>query len=375
MHLLLLLICSNPVFAETIEDLDLEALLDQEIRAGEMGSFGQRLSEYGIAVDIHGYLSVEAKGIPMPWYTDADEQVWTFDLHHQVLNIPVKIGDRLQAETQIEWEHAGQSFYVPLAQIDLKLAEPLIVRTGFFVAPIGAFNEYQYPDFLRKAAQQPMWTREVVPSLWSEVGVQLRGKLSFANGGNINYAVFTSNGLELRDSDSDDEIIPEGGSIRDMRFHDRDKSDSNKAVGGRLGVAPFDGLDLGASGYTGAYTVDGQRQLSILDLDLTFRREALLVRAEGAVALQEITNGQLQKSGGYAMVAYRVSPALEPYGWVETIDLDDGEGRTLGWLGGAGIYPDPVAIPSLVLKVEVSTFTTNSGVVSGQGMSQLAFSF
>ena len=41
-----------------------------------------------------------------------------------------------------------------------------------------AKNEYLYPDFLRVTGLPPLFSRSVVPALWSEVGLQARGRLA-----------------------------------------------------------------------------------------------------------------------------------------------------------------------------------------------------
>jgi hypothetical protein len=282
---------------------------------------------------------------------------------------------RVELESQVEWEHAGQDFYVPLAHIDVTAHEALIIRAGYFATPFGAFNEYQYPDFLRKTAQQPQFTREVVPALWSEAGLQLRGNLPLG-GSSLNYAVYSSNGLEQRDSDPEDGIVEEGGSIRDMRNNARDKNHADKAFGGRLGGSLGEAVDVGLSAYTGAYTTDGALRLSMVGTDLTALPGRLTLRVEGAVALQQITDGVLTKWGGYVMVAYRATAVVEPYLWFEVVDVDAGDaGRQMGPLAGVLLRPLPKTVPSLQLKVEANTLVADDGVVTGQGISQLVLSF
>ncbi len=358
---------------EASDAVDLEEMLESmrdetgpdDVNAGETGSFGARLAEYGIFTELHGYFSAEYGHVPMPWFSD-DDAIPTFDLHHQIINSRARFRDRVFIESQLEWEHIGTEFYVSFAQIDVRVVDQFIVRGGHFVTPIGAFNEYQYPDFLRKSVQQPLFTREVVPSLWSEVGLQARGKQEFGDGQNVNYAVYVSNGLEAPEGEV-------GGSIRDMRRHARDEYFPDKAVGGRLGSQPAPGLNIGVSGYTGIYTTDGERRLSIFDADASLQTDKLTVRLEAAVALQEAARDTLVKNGGYAMVSYKVIPVFEPYLWYERVDLDDDMQN--GVLCGFVIYPFPEDLPSLMWKSEVSNLVDRAGEVSGQGITQLTVGF
>jgi hypothetical protein len=68
----------------------------------------------------------------------------------------------------------------------------LIARAGFFEAPVGAFNEYLYPDFLRITGLPPLFSLGVVPALWSEVGLQLRGRIPLAGASGSKSAISTS---------------------------------------------------------------------------------------------------------------------------------------------------------------------------------------
>jgi hypothetical protein len=232
----------------------------------------------------------------------------------------------------------------------LKASELLVVRAGFFEATIGAFNEYLYPDFLRTTGLPPLFSESVVPALWSEVGVQVRGRAKLGRATALTYAAFVSNGLEQRDAAPDDGIVEEGGDIREMRFNTRDQFHSDKAVGGRVGLEAG-GFDLGFSGYTGRYTIEADRRLNILDSDVSFATEWLTLRTEGALALQEITADRLEKYGVYALAAVRPIPYIEPYAEYDLLELD---GRLQRGLVGIALYPFPLdqATQSLRLKSE-----------------------
>jgi len=226
----------------------------------------------------------------------------------------------------------------------------LVIRGGFFEAPVGAFNEYLYPDFLRITGLAPLFSTSVVPGLWSEVGIQARGRLGLSPMSHLTYAAFVSNGLQQRDANPTDGMIEEGGNIRDMRFNAREDVAGNKAVGGRLGLEIGE-FDIGMSGYTGRYTIEARRQLSIVDADMSFRSKWLTIRTEGAIALQETTATMLRKQGLYALVAVRAHPHLEPYTQYDYVDL--GTWMQRGLLGFAFYpFPNDRATRSLRLKSE-----------------------
>lgn len=333
------------VFAPSEEELSAE--LRRDIRGGQTGSFARRLEELGVQVGVHGYASLELK--PVNGNT-------SFDLHHATAMIRANLRSTVSVELAMEWEHLGleqDDFYLPHAFVDVKASDLLVLRAGFFEAPVGAFNEYLYPDFLRITGLPPLFSISIVPALWSEVGVQLRGRYEFARRAAFTYAAFVSNGLEQRDSAPTDGVLQEGGDIAEMRFNARDQFSSNKAVGGRLGVEIAE-LDAGVSGYSGRYTIERARELSLLDADLSYRGKWLTARAEAALALQEITGRTLRKYGGYALVAARPEAHVEPYAQYDLVNDADGSGDLQRGLLGVALYPfpDERATRSLRLKNE-----------------------
>jgi hypothetical protein len=354
---------------EPIESMSLESLLTREIRGGEMGSYGLRLSEFHSQSELHGYLSTE-------WNGSTRDQVSTYDLHHAVLIARADFFGRVVPEVALEWEHMGTEQYVAYAQVDLKSSSALIFRVGHFVVPVGAFNEYQYPDFLRKTVLQPIAMTEIIPALWSEVGVQVRGKIVDSSGRGVNYAFFSSNGLEQADSNRADGVVPEGGSIRGMRMHARDQGSSDKAFGGRFGASPGQGFDVGFSGYHGSYTSDGRRELTLLGSDLVLHSNRLTLRAEVALARQDVTGGQLDKRGGYVLVAAHATPAFEPYVQGESVDLDgSSEAVHRRFIGGVVYSPFPEAARNVMVKVEGAWTRRGTRNSFGQLLTQLTLGF
>ncbi len=325
---------------------ELAAILRRDIRGGQTGSYARRLQELGVQVALHGYISLEFK-------QQGEHDTPTFDLHHATAYLRADLGRATSVELALEWEHLGRAegtFYLPHAFLDLKASDMLVLRAGFFEVPVGAFNEYLYPDFLRVTGLPPLFSQSVVPALWSEVGLQLRGRFEVGRTGYLTYAAFVGNGLEQPDTMPKDGMVAEGGDIREMRFHDRDNFSGDKAVGGRLGLEIGD-FDVGLSGYTGRYAIERERRLSMADMDFSFRSEWLIVRSEGAVALQETTLSLLHKYGLYGLIALRPSPYIQPYVQYDFLDL--GTRLQRGLLGFA-LYPLPHerATRSLRLKTE-----------------------
>ena len=361
-----------PADAVPIEQLDLGALLGREVRGGQAGSFTVLLDEYNVPTSVHAYLSLEGS----KKFGGDNPPPATFDLHHLVLMMHADlIDDHVIPEMAVEWEHAGTEMYIPFAFVDARADDWLVVRCGLFPAPVGSFNEYQYPDFTRKTVRPALAMREIVPSLWSEIGVQARGKFEWAKDRNFNYAVFVSNGLQQK---AGEEVDAGGGApIPGLKAPGKDGNNA-KSVGGRLGLAPAEGLDLGVSGYSGVYSIKGSRRVSMTDADVSYRTGALTFRAEGVVALLETEKETLTLPGGYGLVAYRALPWFEPYVQLEGVKSGaSDESQKLRGVAGIVFHPfeeQPGAL-RFDVKLEGSGARDGTDANTGELMSQVTAAF
>lgn len=334
-------------------ELEEELELQRDIRGGETGSVERRLWNPEVQTSVNGYVSLEFGPI-------ADATGATFDLRHATIYASSQVSRHASVHLALDAEHVTDDRRVltlPHAFVDIAVREWLVFRPGLFEAPVGAFNEYLWADFIRTTGAVPLLSTVVVPGLWSELGVQARGRLPLGQRAYFTYAAFVSNGLEQPDSTVGDDEIAEGGDLLAMRYNVRDEHNSDKAVGGRLGVqwGPF---DVGASGYTGRYTIDANRRLTIADVDISYKSRVLTVRAEGAASFQEVTGGRRTKAGVYGLVSSRIAPHLEPY-----LQYDYLNDRTVVQhrvLFGNAMYPFPREPQARTLRLK-----TEVGVMSG----------
>ena len=334
---------------EDIYDMSLEQLMDIDIRTGKPGWFGTQLEQLGFEPYVHGYTVVDYRD----YYFDSGRPVDTFDLHYFNILVGVNIEDKIAAEILLEYEHGGDETGVRYGIIDYKFADPLILRMGKFLVPMGYFNEYLSPEYANKLPDRPYCLWQIVPIVWAETGVQLRGQYELPSDREINYAVYLVNGLEQ--SANDDGSVGEGGSIRSMRPNNRDSNNNDKAYGGRIGFKPWRELEVGFSYYTGAYTIDGRQNLSIMDFDMEYKKNDWTLRGEYVWADQEVSTGDLWKDGFYAEAAYRVDRHFEPVFRYDQADLDDGSGHNVQRSTvGLVIYPNPNLHPMFNFKISQS---------------------
>jgi hypothetical protein len=338
---------ANP--SEDIYDMSLEELMDIDIRTGRPGWFGTQLEQLGFEPYVHGYAAVD--------YRDHDfnrgRSVDTFDLHYFNIIIGTNIGDKIAAELLLEYEHGGDDTGVRYGIIDYKLPDSLILRMGKFLVPMGYFNEYLSPEYANKLPDRPYCLWQIVPIVWAETGVQLRGQFELPSDREINYAVYLVNGLEQAANAGGS--VGEGGSIRSMRQNNRDSNNSDKAYGGRIGFKPREELEFGFSYYTGAYTIDGKENLSIMDFDVEYKKDDWTLRGEYVRADEQVSTGDLRKDGFYAEAAYRVNRYFEPVFRYDQADMDDGSGHDIQRSTiGLVFYPNPNLHPMFNFKISQS---------------------
>ena len=294
------------VEVEELMELSLEELMEYEVAGrGEAGSFGYRLAESGAAVTLHGYVTSE--------YIITEGKPGTFDQHYFNVFVTGQLGEKIVAEIQLEYEHGGSEVQARYAQVDYLAFPWMIVRTGKFLIPSGPFNEFLYPEFITKTVQRPFVNREIAPTAWADVGVQLRGVIPTAGDWKPSYALYVVNGLEG----------DEGSGIRGMRGAGgfRDKKDNNKAVGGRLGVT-FKGFETGGALYNGAYTEDGELDLTIYGFDLAYVAPRFSIRGEYQAATQEqdALGDDIDKDGFYVLASVILWDHFEPVIRYDQID-------------------------------------------------------
>ncbi|MBN2182507.1 MAG: porin [Sedimentisphaerales bacterium] len=328
---------------DDIFDMDIDELMEVDIRTGKPGWFGNQLEQLGFEPYIHGYAAIDYRDHDF----DRGRSIDTFDMHYFNIIVGTNIGDKLCAEILLEYEHGGDDMGVRYGIIDYIIAKPVILRMGKFLVPMGRFNEYLSPEYANKLPDRPYCLWQIVPIVWAETGVQLRGEFELPSKQSVNYALYVVNGLE--------QPAGEGGSIRSMRQNNRDNNNSDKAWGGRIGFKPFEELEVGASYYTGAYTTDGKQDLSITDFHAEYNKNKLTIRGEYVLADQQTSGSDLDKNGFYAEAAYRINSFLEPVVRYDQADLDSGSGHDVERSTfGIVYYPNPRLHPMFNFKISQS---------------------
>lgn len=303
---------SDKVDLDKLLEMDLETVLEQQTSGrGDVGSFGYRLGTSDSKVDIHGYVTNE--------YIDAENANSTFDNHYFNLLVGTQVGEKIFAEIQLEYEHGGEEIQARYAQVDYKINNALIIRTGKFLIPINTFNEYLYPEYINKAISRPFINRNIAPTAWAEVGLQLRGSFQLGEHWTPFYSAYVVNGLEG----------DPGGDIRGMRNNHRDRNNDNKAFGGRIGVTSDFGFEAGAGTYYGVYTPDGDDDLLIGSFDAAYTNENFTLRAEYSLANMSVSDTSvtqqtsIERNGASLTASYIFNQRFEPIVRYDFMAWDD----------------------------------------------------
>ncbi|UVW35751.1 OprO/OprP family phosphate-selective porin [SAR92 clade bacterium H455] len=191
--------------------------------------------------------------------------------------LEIEVGDDGETETSLEY-----------LTIDWFINDYMVLVAGKFLSPIGQFRQNLHPSWINKLPSAPPGFGHDGAAPVSDVGFQFRGGFPM---GNIrtNYAVYVSNGPELKAEFEDDEYELDGVEAEGFGA-DRD---GEKVVGGRFGIIPFAGFEFGLSAASGKATVteveDGDssllsgeaaRDYDVIGADFSWDFQAFNLRGE-----------------------------------------------------------------------------------------------
>ena len=316
------------------ENLDI-LVLEEEKKKSAIGSFGTALARNTSFVNFNGYVTNE--------FIAQEGATNTFDNHYFNVFVSTQLTEKISAEAQLEYEHGGEEIQLRYGFVDYKISEALVIRSGKFLTPAGEFNEYLYPEYIAKTTQRAYINRQVSPSAWGEVGVQLRGVINEWSEKLVPYyTLYVVNGLEGEP----------GAGIRSLRNNSRDKNDNSKAIGGSMGVEVNKVLKVSANYYQGAYSTDGQLDLSIFGLSFYLNKEKLSIWSEVQAAAQEAFEDDAQtqittldKWGFYILAGYKITEKFEPVVRFDQIKLDGDPTNDLNrFTLGLNIFIGPTAV-------------------------------
>ena len=98
------------------------------------------------------------------------------DILRLVLYTGYRFSDKILFNSEVEFEHQRQVF-VEFAYLDFLLSDPVKLRVGNLLVPMGFTNELHEPVFFN-SVERPEVERNIIPSTWNENGIGIYGDLA-----------------------------------------------------------------------------------------------------------------------------------------------------------------------------------------------------
>ena len=223
-----------------------------------------------------------------------------FDQHRLVPFIYGDVSDRLKFAVELEIEHGGvgssgnTDLKVEFATADYLITEPINLRAGIILLPLGKFN-LLHDSPLRDLSERPIVNQRIIPTTLHQPGVGLYGTFYPSQLSQLNYEIYVTSGFTNAFSGGvgpgSQSNITNTNGLRSARSNSTafDNNDG-KAVAGRLAFSPLLGVEVGGSGFHGAYDPDSNRNITITALDWTLQRGPFELIGEAAWSWIEDNN-------------------------------------------------------------------------------------
>ncbi len=294
---------------------------------------------------VGGYLYTE--------YFHSQEEAKNFDLHYLAVSLSGWATDRIQYFAEFELEHGGtggNNTFVEQAYLDYWLTRNLAVKVGGFLTPFNRFDELHDP-ISNYTISRPQVAREIGVSAWKDVGVTLHGFKNVNEDLSIFFDAYTINGLG------------DGSNLRGSRQY-RDNNE-DLALGGRMKLVFQDRVEVGFSGYNGAWDDGGDHDLTMFGAFAMLRTPIADFWGEYSKAESENPSpNDAGKMDGYFIQASRLfhgkfRPTLR-FGVLDYLDPGSELGRDPSrgdkdlteWVLGFAFYPTSL----VALKAEYIVF-------------------
>lgn len=209
----------------------------------------------------------------------------SFVAHRYVLFVYSHISERISTATEIEFEFAGSPLkrdgvlgfgevLLEFSVVDLQITDWTTFRAGVILVPFGTYN-LRHDAPAQELPERPIAYTTIVPTTWFESGAGFLGQFGLGDHGRLTYEVYAINGLDAKILDGSGMRAARGSNLRD--------NNDDKAIVGRVGYSPWLGLELGVSGYTGAYDLLNNR-VNMVNGDAFWRMGPLDLHGEAVWA-------------------------------------------------------------------------------------------
>ncbi len=297
---------------QQIEAMDISGLKQQVSKASEWSNPNALIHMAGYA-DV-GYMK-----------TSGEDSAFTIGSFSPIFHFQYRDLIMLESELEIDITAEGETeVALEYLTADLFLNDYVTLVAGKFLSPIGQFRQNLHPSWINKLASAPPGFGHDGAAPISDLGIQLRGGFPVGDM-RSNYAVFVTNGPELNAEWEDGEFELDGVNA-EAKSAD---AGGDKVFGGRFGLIPFSGLELGVSLASGSATVtvveDGSgtapslgdeagRDYDVIGFDFNWQRNSLNIRGEFVQSKVGDASSGISASEGaewttwYTQASYRFLP-------------------------------------------------------------------
>lgn len=215
-----------------------------------------------------------------------------FDQQRFVPFIYADITEHVKFASELEIEHGVRGADVnevslEFAHIDYLINEPVNIRAGIVLIPIGKFN-LLHDSPLNDLTDRPLVSQFVIPSTMSETGAGFYGTFYPGRTSKLDYELYVTTGPCGYNADGSPRVNEESGTknSRQRKCASDDGLDINngKAISGRVAFSPMLGVEVAGSSYYGNQSPSSYNPLSITAIDWTLQKGPFELIGEAAWA-------------------------------------------------------------------------------------------
>ncbi len=216
-----------------------------------------------------------------------------FDQQRFVPFIYADITEHVKFASELEIEHgirgAGKNeISLEFAHIDYLVNEPVNIRAGIVLIPIGKFN-LLHDSPLNDLTDRPLVSQFVIPSTMSETGAGFYGTFYPGRTSKLDYELYVTTGPCGHEPNGAPRINEETGTKDSRQRKCANSADgldinSGKAVSGRVAFSPMLGVEVAGSSYYGNQSPSSYNPLSITAIDWTLQKGPFEIIGEAAWA-------------------------------------------------------------------------------------------
>lgn len=235
----------------------------------------------------------------------------SFDQQRFVPFIYADITEHVKMAAELEIEHGireeggpnrSLEFGLEFAHIDYLIKEPINLRAGVILLPVGKFN-LLHDTPLNDLPDRPLVSQFIIPTTMAETGAGVYGTVYPGRVSKVDYEFYVTTGPCGYEPNGDPTVNEKSGTqgTRQRKCASSDGLDINngKALVGRLAYSPLLGVEVAGSGYRGATDPFSKRPMTIMAVDWTFQRGPWELLGEAAwVYVQDNSRALINNAAG-----------------------------------------------------------------------------